>query len=91
MSEQARAAARSFIGDAYGPGYVPEPPNVFRSKADAQGAHEAIRPTDVGLTPESARLESAELRLYDLVWRRFVASQMSDAKTTVRTVSIAAR
>ena len=91
VSEQARAAARSFVESAYGPGYVPESPNIFRSKADAQGAHEAIRPTDVALTPESARLESAELRLYDLVWRRFLASQMSDAKTTVRTVSIAAR
>ena len=91
VSEQARAATKSFIEGSYGRGYVPEKPNFFKSKADAQGAHEAIRPTDVALTPESARLESAELRLYDLVWRRFVASQMADAKTTVRTVSIAAR
>ena len=91
VSEQARAATKSFIEGSYGRGYVPEKPNFFKSKADAQGAREAIRPTDVALTPESARLESAELRLYDLVWRRFVASQMADAKTTVRTVSIAAR
>ena len=91
VSEQARAATKSFIEGSYGRGYIPEKPNFFKSKADAQGAHEAIRPTDVALTPESARLESAELRLYDLVWRRFVASQMADAKTTVRTVSIAAR
>ena len=91
VSAQARAAAKEFIESSYGPDYAPQKPNVFRSKADAQGAHEAIRPTDVGLTPDSAQLESAELRLYDLVWRRFVASQMADAKTTVRTVSIAAR
>ena len=91
VSAQARAAAKEFIERTYGPDYAPQKPNVFRSKADAQGAHEAIRPTEVGLTPDSAQLESAELRLYDLVWRRFVASQMADAKTTVRTVSIAAR
>ena len=91
VSEQARAAARSFIEGAYGPDYVPESPNLFRSKADAQGAHEAIRPTDVALTPEKSPLESAELKLYDLVWRRFTASQMSDARVVVRTVSIAAR
>ena len=91
VSVQAREAARAFVAGEYGPEYVPETPNVFRSKADAQGAHEAIRPTDIGLVPSAAKLEPAELKLYDLVWRRFAASQMADAKTTVRTVSIAAR
>ena len=91
ISEQARAAAKEFIVAKCGPAYYPEKPNVFKSKADAQGAHEAIRPTDVALVPKDAKMDAQELKLYDLVWRRFVASQMADAKTTVRTVSIAAQ
>ena len=91
VSDQARAAAKEFIVANCGPEYYPENPNVFRSKADAQGAHEAIRPTDVALVPKNAPLEAQELKLYDLIWRRFVASQMADAKTTVKTVSIAAQ
>ena len=90
VSEQARAAARDYIVSEYGEDYCPKRPNVFRSKADAQGAHEAIRPTEIGLTPQTAPLDAAELKLYDLIWRRFVASQMADAQTTVRTVSIRA-
>ena len=94
VSEQARAAAKDYVVSSFGAAYYPEKPNFFKSKADAQGAHEAIRPTDVGLTPERASeggMDAAELKLYDLVWCRFVASQMADAKTTVRTVSLAAR
>ena len=91
ISEQARAAAKEFIVAKCGPAYYPEKPNVFKSKADAQGAHEAIRPTDVALVPKDAKMDAQELKLYDLIWRRFVASQMADAKTTVRTVSIAAQ
>ena len=91
VSDQARAAAKDFIVSTCGPAYYPEKPNVFKSKADAQGAHEAIRPTDVGLAPKTAQMEAQELKLYDLIWRRFVASQMADAKTTVKTVSIAAK
>ena len=90
ISEQARAAARELIVTDFGPAYYPEQPNIFRSKADAQGAHEAIRPTDVRLAPEGSGLEAQELRLYDLIWRRFVASQMVDARTTVRTISLEA-
>ena len=90
VSEQARAAARELIVTDFGPAYYPEQPNIFRSKADAQGAHEAIRPTDVRLAPEGSGLEAQELRLYDLIWRRFVASQMVDARTTVRTISLEA-
>ena len=90
VSDQARAAAKEFIVSACGPEYYPEQPNLFKSKADAQGAHEAIRPTDVTLTPKTAALEPAELKLYDLVWRRFVASQMADAKTTVKTILVKA-
>jgi len=94
ISEQARAAARDFVTQSFGAEFCPEKPNFFKSKADAQGAHEAIRPTDVFLTPDRAAeagMDAAELKLYDLVWKRFLASQMADAKTTVRTVSLAAR
>ena len=89
VSEQARAAAKDFITSSYGERYYPEKPNFFKSKADAQGAHEAIRPTDVAMVPDGAQLESQELKLYDLIWRRFLASQMADAQTTVRTISLA--
>ena len=94
VSEQARAAAKEYVTATFGGEFYPESPNFFKSKADAQGAHEAIRPTDVMLTPERAAengMDAAELKLYGLVWKRFVASQMADAKTTVRTVSLAAR
>ena len=91
VSEQARAAAREFVVSAYGEAFYPEKPNLFKSTADAQGAHEAIRPTDVALTPQNASMDAAEHKLYDLVWRRLVASQMADAKTTVKTVSIVAK
>ena len=91
VSEQARAAAKELIVGTYGANFYPETPNFFKSKGGAQEAHEAIRPTNVALTPQEAKFESAELRLYDLVWRRFVASQMADAKTTVKTVSLEAR
>jgi len=90
VSELAREAAKELIVSRYGAEFYPEKPNFFKSKADAQGAHEAIRPTDVALDPGSSGLDAAELKLYDLVWRRFLASQMSDVKTTVRTVSLKA-
>lgn len=97
VSDQARAAAKAFIEKWCGPEFYPEKPNFYATKAkggvEAQGAHEAIRPTDVELSPKragEAGLEAAELKLYDLIWRRFVASQMADAKTTVKTLSIEA-
>ncbi len=98
VSEQARAAAREFIERECGPEFYPERPNFFSAKAkagvEAQEAHEAIRPTDVSLSPERAAeagMDGADLKLYDLVWRRFVASQMADAKTTVKTLALSAR
>ncbi len=91
VSEQARAAAKDFIVGTWGEPFYPAKPNFFKSKGGAQEAHEAIRPTNVALTPQEASFDAAELKLYDLVWRRFVASQMADAQTTVRTVSLAAR
>ena len=91
VSDQARAAAKAFIEGNYGAEFYPAKPNFFKSKADAQGAHEAIRPTDVAFVPQSASLAPAELKLYDLIWRRFLASQMADARTTVKTIALAAK
>lgn len=91
VSDLARAAAKEFVLSHYGEAFYPETPNSFKSKANAQEAHEAIRPTNVGLEPAAAKLEAAELKLYDLIWRRFLASQMADAKTTLKTASLAAR
>ena len=92
VSEQARAAAKEFIVKYCGSEFYPAKPNFFKSKEDAQGAHEAIRPTDIDLSPKRAegKMDAQELKLYDLIWRRFVASQMADAKTTLRTVSLEA-
>ena len=90
VSAEAAAAAREFVVGRYGEAYYPKTPNRYRSKADAQGAHEAIRPTDVALEPAASGLDPKSMKLYDLVWRRFVASQMSEARTTVRTASIEA-
>lgn len=73
---------RTYIVDRYGREYLPNKPRVYKSKGTAQNAHEAIRPTDISLTPEILRnrLESDQLRLYTLIWRRTVASQMESAQ-----------
>ena len=91
VSDQARAAAKEYIVSEYGKDYYPEKPNFFKSKESSQGAHEAIRPTDVATVPAKFGLDSPEQRLYGLIWSRFVASQMSDARTTFRTVSLEPR
>ena len=89
IAQSARDAARSFIETEYGSGYLPEKPNLYRSKSGAQEAHEAIRPTDVLKRPGAVSgLDASSAKLYELIWRRFVASQMSDAKFSLRTVSI---
>ena len=90
VSAQAMEAAKTFVERRYGAEFLPPTPNYYKSKAGAQGAHEAIRPTDVEAVPQNMQLDAAEQKLYDLVWRRFVASQMADARTTVRTVSLVA-
>jgi DNA topoisomerase-1 len=73
---------REFIGKDAGPDYVPPKPNVFASRKGAQEAHEAIRPTSVMRTPDSLKpfLTDEQYKLYDLVWRRFVASQTAQAR-----------
>ncbi|HEX8070627.1 MAG TPA: type I DNA topoisomerase [Pyrinomonadaceae bacterium] len=92
VSDAALGEARDFIGTQYGAAYLPERAVYYRSKKDAQDAHEAIRPTDVTRTPDSvARFLSAdELKLYRLVWQRFVASQMMPAVFDQTTIDIKA-
>jgi DNA topoisomerase-1 len=93
LSGDALTMARKYIGSQFGDRYLPEKPNFFASSnKSAQEAHEAIRPTDVSFTPEMARgkLGSDDARLYDLVWRRFVACQMSPAEFDQTSVTLAA-
>ena len=82
LSEEALAAAKDFIIGHYGPEYYPGSPRHFKTKVGAQDAHEAIRPTDVNLTPELVRkdLTQEQYRLYRLIWGRFTACQMANAK-----------
>ncbi len=81
LSDEAQSAAKSFILGRYGEQYYPGAPRVFKTKAGAQDAHEAIRPSDVTLTPETLKkdLTAEQYRLYRLIWSRFVACQMSNA------------
>src|SRR6266436_8024486 len=82
IAAEAIAAARRLIGDEFGPRYVPGEPRVYRSPAkNAQEAHEAIRPTDIDRKPgDVARhLDNDHRRLYELIWKRTVASQMESA------------
>ena len=90
IAVEAQNACRDFIHAHYGPDYVPAKPNFFKSKSNAQGAHEAIRPTDVSLTPESLKdtLDASQLKLYKLIWRRFLASQMAPADQLRTTVDV---
>ena len=92
VSETALAEVRDFIGRQYGDRYLPEKAVHYRSKKDAQDAHEAIRPTEVGRTPESLAqyLNPEELKLYRLIWQRFVASQMTAAIFDQTTIDIQA-
>ncbi len=81
LSEEALAAARSYIVEHYGPSFYPGSPRRYKTKAGAQDAHEAIRPTDVNLSPERVRkdLTQEQYRLYRLIWGRFTACQMANA------------
>jgi DNA topoisomerase-1 len=80
MAAEAVTAARSHISSSFGKSYLPDAPRVYESKAkNAQEAHEAIRPTDISLKPESVQGESDHRRLYELIWKRTLASQMESA------------
>jgi len=92
VSEQALTEVRQFIGETFGPDYVPEKPNFYRTKKDAQDAHEAIRPTSATaqFRPENVRahLTGDQYYLYRLIWNRFVASQMPPAIFDETTVDV---
>src|ERR1700686_4192785 len=92
VSNDALDQVRGLIGSRYGQPYLPEKPNFFKSKKDAQDAHEAIRPTDAARTPEDVRpfLSDDLFRLYQLIWQRFVASQMVPAVFDQTSVDVSA-
>lgn len=80
VSDEARTAAADFIRTQYGEKYLPKKPNFYKSRANAQDGHEAIRPSVVTLTPAQVKpnLTAEQFKLYDLIWRRFIASQMAN-------------
>jgi DNA topoisomerase-1 len=92
ISDEAIEMARSYVSDVYGAAYLPEKPVIYKSKKDAQDAHEAIRPTFVGRTPDDLKsfLSEDEYKLYRLIWTRFAASQMNPAIYDQTTVEITA-
>lgn len=92
LSPESINDARKHIGNNIGSKYVPEKPNYYASGKNAQQAHEAIRPTDVDIVPEQIKdlLTEEQYKLYQLVWRRFVASQMAAAQWNTTTLEISA-
>ena len=89
VAQSAQEACRVFVTAEYGAEYLPEKPNFYKSRGNAQEAHEAIRPTDVAQTPQSlSGLKPEEMKLYKLIWERFVASQMVPARIARRTAEI---
>ena len=87
------AEVREYVGKEYGPNYLPEPPNTFKEKKDAQAAHEAIRPTSAMRHPDQIKqyLKEDEFKVYKLIWQRFVASQIMPAVFDQTTVDIDAK
>jgi DNA topoisomerase-1 len=92
LSGEAIQEVRNYIGKHIGDNYLPDKANVYTSKKNAQQAHEAIRPTDVDFSPSDLKqfLTAEQYKLYDLIWRRFVACQMASAKWEQTTVDITA-
>ena len=92
ISKEAQNAALNYIKKTYGEDYAPKTPNIYKTKADAQDAHEAIRPIDVNKTPDSLKslLDKNQYKLYKIIYERFLASQMSEAKYNSLTVDIKA-
>jgi DNA topoisomerase-1 len=90
LSGEALGEVRGYIQNHFGPRYLPGKPNFYAASKSAQQAHEAIRPTDVDLTPQEIRgqLSEEQFKLYDLIWRRFVACQMEPARWNVTTLDI---
>jgi DNA topoisomerase-1 len=93
IAQEAQAEARALIAEKYGPDYLPTEPNVYRSRAkNAQEAHEAIRPTSSLRLPAAVRgqLSRDQDRLYELIWQRFIASQMAAAIYDTMTIDVEA-
>lgn len=92
ISNEAKAQARQFIENTFGSKYLPPKPREFKSKKGAQDAHEAIRPTNVSLTPEKVKgsLTAEQYKIYKLIWERFIASQMANCVHDTTSVEILA-
>ncbi len=90
LSRESQVAAAEFIAATYGKEFLPPRFNYFKNKSSAQEAHEAIRPTDVRRTPEAVApyLDAPQLKLYTLIWKRFVASQMAQAVQNQHTLEV---
>ncbi|MEA3364093.1 MAG: type I DNA topoisomerase [Candidatus Hydrogenedentes bacterium] len=93
LAQEAIQDGRKYIGEHFEPDMLPEQPNFYRSKKGAQDAHEAIRPTVVGHTPEAVAeyLDADQLKLYTLIWKRFVACQMTPAVFDQTAIDVEAR
>ncbi len=93
VSDEARALANEYITETYGKQYLPPQPRVYKSRASAQDGHEAVRPTMPGLAPAKLKgtLSAEQYKLYDLIWKRFLASQMASCQQdTVKATILAA-
>ncbi len=90
VSAEAQAAAKAYITDKYGAEYAPESFRVYKSKANAQDAHEAIRPSSLKLEPQKVKkhLSNDQYKVYKLIWDRFIASQMQDAELDTVTAEL---
>jgi DNA topoisomerase-1 len=93
VGQDAVADARDFIAEHFGREFLPDSPNIYRTKKDAQDAHEAVRPTSMAFAPEVVErfLAEDEMKLYRLIWNRFVASQMMPALYDQTTIDVAAK
>ncbi|MBT4979244.1 MAG: type I DNA topoisomerase [Gemmatimonadetes bacterium] len=92
VAEEAITEVRQQVGELYGADYVPDEPNQYKTKKTAQDAHEAIRPTSVALHPDKLKelLSQDQAKVYELIWKRFVASQMKPQVLSITTVNIEA-
>ena len=92
VAKEAQEACREFVAQNFGVEFLPDRPPVFKSRESAQEAHECVRPTSVHRTPDqlAAMLPPDELKLYRLIWQRFVASQMAPARIAQRTAEVEA-
>ena len=93
ISDEAKQSAKEYILDAYGEKYLPDKPRVFKTKSNAQDAHEAIRPSMPKLSPIQVKdsLSSDQFKLYKLIWERFIASQMANAQLDTVSADITAK